>query len=160
MITLYHGSNVEIETIDFTKCKPGKDFGKGFYLNPNYEQARGMAIRTTRTLGVGKVIVNEFQFDDSILNSDKLKVKIFPDYCSEWADFIVKNRKNRSSEPIHDYDIVIGPIADDSVGVQIRRFIQGYISVDNLVEELRFIGSHAIQYFFANENAIQYLKRI
>lgn len=160
MITLYHGSNVEIDSIDFSKCKPGKDFGKGFYLNPNYEQARGMAIRTTRTLGIGKVIVNEFQFDDSVLDTGKLKIKIFPDYNAEWAEFIVRNRKNRTSTPIHDYDLVIGPIADDTVGVQIRRYIQGYMSVENLVEELRYIGSHAVQYFFANENAIKYLRRI
>ncbi len=33
MITLYHGSNVEIGTIDFNKSKPGKDFGVGFYLS-------------------------------------------------------------------------------------------------------------------------------
>lgn len=31
MITLYHGSNVEIGAIDFSKSKPGKDFGVGFY---------------------------------------------------------------------------------------------------------------------------------
>ena len=27
---LYHGSNTEIEAIDFEKSKPGKDFGVGF----------------------------------------------------------------------------------------------------------------------------------
>ena len=29
---LYHGSNVSIQQIDLGKCKPNKDFGKGFYL--------------------------------------------------------------------------------------------------------------------------------
>ncbi len=159
MITLYHGSNVEIEKIDLSKAKPGKDFGQGFYLNPNFEQARAMAIKTRRTLGFGTEIVNGFEFDESVLDDGRLMVKIFPDYNEEWADFIVKNRKNKTSGHIHNYDIVIGPIADDTVGVQIRRFIQGYISVENLIEELKFKGSHAIQYFFGTEKAISCLKK-
>ncbi|WP_428863329.1 DUF3990 domain-containing protein [Clostridium sediminicola] len=28
---LYHGSNTIITTIDLEKCRPYKDFGKGFY---------------------------------------------------------------------------------------------------------------------------------
>lgn len=32
MITLYHGSNIEIQEINLSLCKPGKDFGRGFYL--------------------------------------------------------------------------------------------------------------------------------
>lgn len=30
---LYHGSNVPIDVIDLSKSRPGKDFGKGFYLS-------------------------------------------------------------------------------------------------------------------------------
>ena len=40
---LYHGSNIEINTPDLTKSKPYKDFGKGFYLSANKEQAIRMA---------------------------------------------------------------------------------------------------------------------
>ena len=40
---LYHGSNVEIESIDFEKSKPGKDFGIGFYLSADEQQAMEMA---------------------------------------------------------------------------------------------------------------------
>lgn len=74
MITLYHGSNVEINEIDFTRCKPGKDFGKGFYLNPNYSQAYGMAVKTTKILKNGSETVTSFEFDDSIIScSNNLK---------------------------------------------------------------------------------------
>ena len=62
--------------------------------------------------------------------------------------------------PAHTYDIVIGPIADDTVGVQIRRFIMGYLSASALVEELRFRGDHAVQYFFGTQKAVELLKRI
>ena len=40
---LYHGSNVSIESIDFSKSKPGKDFGIGFYLSADEKQAQEMA---------------------------------------------------------------------------------------------------------------------
>lgn len=161
MITLYHGSNVEINEIDLSVCKAGKDFGKGFYLNPNYEQAREMAQRTLRVLQRGEAIVNGFEFDESLLSSPgDLKIKIFPDYSEEWADFIVMNRKNKTNSPAHEYDIVIGPIADDTVGVQIRRYILGYMPVSQLVEELRFHGNHAVQYFFGTDCAIKLLRRI
>ena len=51
MITLYHGSNVAIEAIDFAKSKPGKDFGVGFYLSADEEQAQEMAEKKSLLLG-------------------------------------------------------------------------------------------------------------
>lgn len=161
MITLYHGSNVEIEQIDLSRSKRGKDFGRGFYLNANRQQALDMAKRTVRTLSVGCPIVNAFEFDDTVLSrTSGLNVKIFDDYCEEWAEFILLNRSNNSDTPAHPYDIVIGPIANDTVGVQIRRFINGFIPMSVLIEELRFRGNHAVQYFFGTERAIQLLKKV
>ncbi|MBO5871082.1 MAG: DUF3990 domain-containing protein, partial [Bacteroidaceae bacterium] len=40
---LYHGTNVEFDVIDLAKSKPNKDFGQGFYLTADYEQALAMA---------------------------------------------------------------------------------------------------------------------
>ena len=77
----------------------------------------------------------------------------------EWAEFILKNRKNLSDKPVHSYDIVVGPIANDTVGLQMRRFMQGYISVERMIEELKF-SRPAIQYFFGTELAISYLRKI
>lgn len=158
MITLYHGSNVLISDIDLSFSKKGKDFGQGFYLNANNRQAYAMAERRARLLGEGEPILSVFDFDFDAAVADGLNIKIFDDYNEEWAEFVVKNRKNRSDICIHDYDIVIGPIADDTVGVQMRRFMMNYISVSALVEELRFKGDHAVQYFFATERALKYLK--
>lgn len=161
MIKLYHGSNIEITSIDLSRCKAGKDFGKGFYLNPNYSQAYDMAVRTARITGNGGPVVSSFEFDDSLLVAPgDVKIAIFSDYSEDWAEFVVNNRKYRGDGLLHDFDVVIGPIADDSVGVQIRRYIMGYIPVGELVKELRFHGDHAVQYFFGTQRAIQFLKRI
>lgn len=161
MMTLYHGSNVEISHIELAFSQKGKDFGRGFYLNPDRNQAMSMAERVARISGVGTPIINVYEFDEALLHqSNELNIKLFDDYCSEWADFVVTNRKNDSNIQAHNYDIVVGPIANDTVGVQIRRYIMGYISVDKLIEELRYSGNHAIQYFFGTERAISLLKKL
>lgn len=120
-----------------------------------------MAVRTSQRMQEGEPVVNAYLFDDSLLSSEctPLSVKIFEDYSVEWAEFILKNRKNMASQPAHSYDIVVGPIANDTVGLQMRRFIQGYIDIERMIEELRFQKS-AIQYFFGTEKAISYLKKI
>lgn len=158
MLTLYHGSNVVIDKIDLCRSRKGKDFGCGFYLNPNKEQAMEMAVRTSQRMQEGEPIVNAYLFDESLLSARcaPLSVKIFEEYSVEWAEFILKNRKNLTSHPIHS---VVGPIANDTVGLQMRRFIQGYIGIERMIEELRF-HKPAIQYFFGTEKAINYLQKI
>ena len=60
MIRLYHGSNTTIEHIDLSKSKRGKDFGQGFYLNANLDQAMEMAIRTARFMNEGQPTLSCF----------------------------------------------------------------------------------------------------
>lgn len=57
MIYLYHGSNVKIETIDLKKSRPNKDFGRGFYLSADREQAWRMGEFKALTEG-GKPVMN------------------------------------------------------------------------------------------------------
>ncbi len=154
---LYHGSNVEIESINLNLGRRGKDFGKGFYVNPDYMQAVEFCSSVIRREGQGVPTVTSFDFDESAL--DVLNVMRFDGYSKEWAEFILKNRNNISDEPAHDYDIVIGPIADDGVGTQIRRLSRGFITFDAFLKELKY-SKVSIQYFFGTEEAIKYLKKI
>jgi hypothetical protein len=84
---LYHGSNIEIETIDLSKSKPNKDFGKAFYLSEEMQQAKEMAAFTVDRFG-GKPIITSFEFDKSLLRDRQLKVKTYDGYSREWAEFI------------------------------------------------------------------------
>ena len=154
---LYHGSNVEIESIDLARGRRGKDFGKGFYANPDYMQAVEFCSSVIRREGVGVPTVTSFDFDESALSV--LNVMRFDGYSKEWAEFILLNRNNTSDVPAHDYDIVVGPIADDGVGTQIRRLSRGFITFDAFLEELKY-SKVSIQYFFGTEEAIKYLKKI
>lgn len=110
-----------------------------------------------RREGVGVPTVTSFDFDESALNV--LNVMRFDGYSKEWAEFILLNRNNTSDVPVHDYDIVVGPIADDGVGTQIRRLSRGFITFDAFLEELKY-SKVSIQYFFGTEEAIKYLKKI
>ena len=68
---LYHGSNISIEQIDLSRSKPNKDFGQGFYLSENEEQAKDMALFKSMLLG-GTPTVSKFEFDESIMGKDVL----------------------------------------------------------------------------------------
>lgn len=157
---LYHGSNIDITDIDLSQSKVGKDFGCGFYLSADKEQALALAKRKTEQIGTGNPVLNVYEFDETNLQSADLSVLHFQTYSQEWAEFILMNRRNRTRTPAHDYDIVIGPIANDAVGLQIRRFTAGLINKNQFIEELKYMKGVTIQYFFGTEKAIRYLKKL
>lgn len=156
---LYHGSNMNIEQIDLSRSKVGKDFGCGFYLSAQEEQAKELAERKTEQIGEGIPTINEYEFDETLLANGNLSVLRFEGYTKEWAEFVLLNRKNRTRISSHPYDIVIGPIANDTVGYQIRRFTMGIISMEQFIEELKYMKGISFQYFFGTEKTIKYLKK-
>lgn len=160
MIRLYHGSNMKIEVPDLVHSKPFKDFGSGFYLSADKQQAWDMDFQKVNQTREGQAEVTEFLFDETLLTSDQLKVLYYPDYCEEWALFVLKNRDKNTQLPIHDYDIVYGPIADDGVTYQLRRYEGGVISLSRLVEELKYAKGITFQYFFGSDRALQQLQRL
>ena len=151
---------MSIDEIDLKRGRRGKDFGQGFYLSADRSQAQMMAERTVDREESGEATVTTYLFDDSILfKPSDLKVKVFEGYSIEWAEFILMNRRNKTYEPVHDYDIVYGPIADDKVGLQISRYQLQYIPMDELIRQLSFIRP-TFQYFFGTERAIRLLHKI
>lgn len=153
---LYHGSNIIIEAIDFDKCKPYKDFGRGFYLTEIEKQAILMARRTASIYG-GEAIVTVFEFDESAaLNDPALSVKRFDEPNEEWALFVMNNRSRTQKHPCHEYDLVIGPVADDTIATLFRNFDDGIIDLPTLVSGLKF-KKISSQYFFHSHKAVTYL---
>ena len=70
------------------------------------------------------------------------------------------NRNNPHAEPAHDYDIVYGPIANDRVGVQIGKYEAGDITLDQFLENLKYIKGVTYQYYFGTERALAKLTKI
>lgn len=154
---LYHGSNMRVTQPDLKRSKPFKDFGQGFYLSANKQQAQELANTKIEQMKTGEAIVNTFLFDENIMTSGELNVKIFEDYSEEWAEFVLMNRNEKIPQPSHDFDIVYGPIADDGVNYQLRRYRGGVISLPKLIEELKYAKGITFQYFFGTERALQKL---
>lgn len=155
---LYHGSNTIIESIDLSKCRPYKDFGKGFYLTDIQEQARRMAARTVRMFN-GTPTVTTFEFDLDKAIAEGLKILTFDAPDSEWARFVMQNRDINIEQPSHDFDIVIGPVADDTISRLLRMFTENFITEEQLLKELTF-SRVTSQYFFHTEAAIEMLKKL
>ena len=155
---LYHGTNQDFSKIDLAKSKPNKDFGQGFYLSREYAQAMDMAKTKVEQLETGVPTVLTYEADETAMT--ELRVLRFDDYSEEWAKFILLNRNNSTAEPAHDYDIVIGPIANDRVGVQLWKYETQAIDLPTLVHNLRNMKGITFQYYFGTERAINILKRL
>ena len=108
-------------------------------------------------LGCGSPVVLTYEVEEVW---EGLNVLRFEEYSEEWAKFILLNRNNPTSHPVHGYDIVIGPIADDRVGVQLWRYENHSIDLPTLVRNLKYMKGITIQYFFGTERAIRLLQRV
>lgn len=156
-MTLYHGTNVDFDLIDIEKSNPYKDFGKGFYLTDIKEQAERMSLRKVKFFG-GVPVIQVYDFDEGDLQREDLKVKFFSEPSEEWAVFIHNNR-NRTLDFRHDYDVVIGPIANDGVAYLLGRYEEGTITLPELVRGLEYKQLNN-QYFFGTEKALDLLRRV
>ncbi len=163
---LYHGSNTDIIKIDLAKCRPYKDFGRGFYLTVIKEQAEKMANRVARIYG-GTPVVNVFEIDDSFMLISGLNVKDFGTQTSEeWAKF-VRNNRDKSYTDYSDpecnidnkYDIVIGPIANDDMALLFRQYENGMISFENMLNGMIYKET-TNQYSFHTQKAIGLLRKV
>ena len=155
---LYHGSNTDIEAIDLSQGLQYKDFGKGFYLTPDKTTAQRMAQKKSRLFG-GTATLITYEFDETALHSD-LNIKHFPEKaCVEWFLFIDANRDRKNILPVHNYDIVIGPIANDGVVLQLTNYREGIYSPEEAARLLqdRYLDQ---QYYFGTEKALCFLKKI
>lgn len=130
---LFHGSNKIIEKPQYNGSRDKTDFGKGFYLTPNENQARRWSIKGTEN------IVNCYD-----LNLKELKVYEF-ELGLEWLLFIIFNRKigdfnfdivEERFNFLKDKDLLIGPTADDRMFNTLEEFFDGDISLEKTLEIL------------------------
>lgn len=141
---VYHGSYAQIDSIDLSFCETGKDFGQGFYVTKLREQAEFWAKKKGSRKG-NSGFVTEYDLDEFFLeSSDKIKVLHFENYNEKWLEFVVLNRRNKTKQQLHDYDIVEGPVADDKVTTEVDRYIEGLISKEQFLKDLTYNPSHQI----------------
>ncbi|MDR0547300.1 MAG: DUF3990 domain-containing protein, partial [Dysgonamonadaceae bacterium] len=88
---VYHGSDTFIETINLEKCKPNKDFGRGFYVTKLSEQADDMAKRVSKWSNK-QPIITKFEFEEYAFEDEEMNILRFDSYNEKWLEFVVLNR--------------------------------------------------------------------
>ena len=114
MQIVYHGSYCKVEHPEIKEVKYSKDFGVGFYCTILEEQAIKWAKK------YDKSIINKYEYNED----SKLKIKEFTLMTEEWLDFIISCRSGKK----HDFDIVIGAMADDQIYNYITDLMVGNIT--------------------------------
>ena len=113
---LYHASDVEVKKPEIRRAVYAKDFGFGFYCTANYAQAERWAKRDRNLVSV----INHYEYEAV----EGLSVKKFEAMTDEWLDFIADCRSGKD----HNFDIVEGPMANDTVWNYVNDFVSGVIS--------------------------------
>ena len=129
---LYHGSYIAIPSPKISYSRSRLDFGTGFYLTNIYEQARNWAVRFKYRHC--PCIVNVFELDYETVQKEYC-IKTFEYYDKEWLHFIIRNREG---QPVKDYDVIIGGVANDRVFNTIELFQNGLISEEETLGRLKY----------------------
>ena len=146
-IILYHGSKEIVEYPEIRTARFHKDFYFGFYCTLLQEQARRWATRFD-----GKGFISEYRYTPN----NSLKVLTFAEMTEKWLDFIVSCRMGHP----HDYDIVEGPMANDTIFNYVQDFVDNRISRAAFWELARFKKpTHQISFHNARSlAALEFLK--
>lgn len=142
IMTVYHGGYTPIQNPEIRIGRNTKDFGNGFYCTIIKERAQRWAKRyNTKIVSIYDVRMNS-----------NLNVKEFREMSEEWLDFIIACR---SGKP-HQYDIVIGAMANDQIYNFISDYIDGVITREQFWVLAKFkYPTHQIN--FCTEEALKCL---
>lgn len=149
---LYHGSNVVVEKPRLISPKRLLDFGAGFYLTSDLEQARKWASRTTLLREEGQAVVSVYDISEEELQ--RLAVLVFNAPNREWLRYVAANRMGRQTDA--QYDVIIGPVANDQVIRTVNNYLNGYFTEDIAIQ-LLLPQKLKDQYAFKTDKAIQIL---
>lgn len=131
---LYHGSTVTVKKPNLRQGRENTDYGKGFYTTIDFEQAARWARIRQERAGRGKAIVSVFEVDNALLQNNELNIMEYNGATKEWLDFVVANRR---FAPLHNFDIVLGPVANDNLYATISLYENGELSAEAAIVQLK-----------------------
>lgn len=130
---LYHGSTMTVRKPSLRPGRSNADFGKGFYTTSNPEQAERWAHIKQEREGASRAVVSVYEFDESILDQQDLRIRRFTGADEPWLIFVTDCRKSRP----HPYDLVQGPVANDKVFTTVNLFESGVLSAEAAILQLK-----------------------
>ena len=145
-LVLYHGSrggiSGSIKTISRERC----DFGKGFYMGTNPEQAISLVS--------GDQAPYFYKLSLALSSVSPFRVAYLNNM--DWAYYVLYNREklenikgssfyNKIANLGKDKDFIVGPIADDAMNESMKRFVNNQITDKAFLESIRAID-YGVQY--------------
>ena len=149
---LYHGSNIVVREPKILKSQRFLDFGAGFYMTSDFEQARKWAVRTAARREEGVATISVFEISDDYV--DRVKVLAFAKPDRDWLRYITAHRTG--NPPTDDYDMVVGPVANDQAIRTVNNYLKGYFPEDVAIK-LLLPQKLKDQYLFRTEKALDLL---
>ena len=149
---LYHGSNIVVREPKILKSQRFLDFGAGFYMTSDFEQARKWAVRTAARREEGVATISVFEINDDYV--DRVKVLVFAKPDRDWLRYITAHRTG--NPPTDDYDMVVGPVANDQAIRTVNNYLKGYFPEDVAIK-LLLPQKLKDQYLFRTEKALKLL---
>ncbi len=151
-LILYHGTDSKILTPDLAKCNSYRDFGRAFYLSYN----KGLAKNWAEKKNPVRAKVNDYGIMLNNAEDGCLKIKRFK-ADAKWAKFVYDNRTNANFvRP--DYDIVIGPIADNTLQDWFNKIDEEGLSFGDVASKIRYKKFKDDQFAFCSTKALNLLK--
>ena len=149
---LYHGSNIAVQEPQLNKGRKELDFGQGFYTTSDFEQAVSWARRTTRIRRSGQACVTSYAIDNSSLQTLSMHRFSEPDFA--WLEYVTANRRGNPAKD--EWDVVIGPVANDQTFPTILLYLDGFLDADAAIARL-LPQKLKDQYVFKTEKALALL---
>lgn len=143
---LYHGSDRIVDRPRILEPRHSTDFGRGFYTTESQEQAEKWALKMRDRRGSESAYVSIYDYDEG----DDLKILVFDGPTEDWLDFVHSNRIQAID---HDYDVIIGPIADDGVLMTLFKYDNNMLTKEQAIEELK-AGKYQGQVLFHTDKSL------
>ena len=176
---LYHGSYAPVNEIDLNYCAQGKDFGKGFYLTDNLDQAKKfISTSLKKAKAINKISSNQNYGYVSIFKykepKDNIRIYEFETTNKEWLWFVSMNRKATIAKYFKDNlnsgllnsEIIVGKVANDTTNPTIAAYINGLYGEVKSESAINFAINQLMpdrlndQYCFLTEKAISCLELV
>ena len=137
---LFHTGKMEIRDPDVGHGRKNADFGPGFYLTPDMDFAYRWA--------GANAVVNEYELDEEGLRIHRFRRD------EDWFHYIFHNRR---AEDSLSADVVIGPIANDTIFETLGIISSGFLKPSDAMK-LLMIGPEYTQVALKTEKAVRQLR--
>ncbi len=152
-LKVYHGSTFIVKRPDLEILNYKTDLRKGIYTTTDIEQAKKWTEIKKRRLKKENINKNITQYVNiyEYTENRNLNILNFNEATEEWLKFVFKNRQ--SDELVHQYDIVIGPVADDNLYQVLVGYENGIYDIKETIKRLK-------TYLLSNQISFHTLKSL